>query len=125
MLIHTQLYTKGKNQMGNETLVSLNLEPTDLEILGKLAGKANQTTETYLVNLIREKANKTLLSAGELSVATLELVWQHILDHSADFDAVRVEVAGDLLVARVTLALSKNGKVDPEQVKVWAEELYT
>lgn len=111
--------------MGNETLVSLNLEPTDLEILTELAVKANLTTEVYLVNLIREKTNKPLLNASQLSVTTLELVWQLVLDHSADFDALRQEIAGTLLKARIALMQEQNGKVDPEKVKEWVEELYT
>lgn len=116
--------------MGNETLISLNLSEKDLEKLTALAVKANLTTEVYLVNLIREKTteektNKPLLNASQLSVTTLELVWQLVLDHSADFDALRQEIAGTLLKARIALMQEQNGKVDPEKVKEWVEELYT
>lgn len=41
------------------------------------------------------------------------------------FDALRQEIAGTLLKARIALMQEQNGKVDPEKVKEWVEELYT
>lgn len=110
-------------KMGNENLVSLNLSETELKILESVQ-KEGQTLEQVVREIIKGKLTEPPTATNaQLTVDTLELVWNQLNDAN-ELSDLRTEIAGDLLVARVILATIQKGQVDPKQVKEWAEELY-
>lgn len=108
--------------MENNAIVPINLESPDMEKLIELAQKANKTTPRYLGELIREKTSK--LTECETTVTALELVWSQ-LSNTDNINQLKSDIAADLLTARMALELAKNNKLDLEQVKKWAIELFT
>ncbi len=101
----------------------INLPTEEFSILENLSKKENMTTDQYLSELIHDKVSNGVLSKSEMWVTTLEMVMAQLNEHK-DISDLRNEIAGDLLVAKISLDFDRTGKVDDKKIKSYISELF-
>jgi hypothetical protein len=102
---------------------TIEIPQEEFNILQKLSKQEEKTKEQFLSDLIHDKANNGTLTKSEMIVATLEMVSSQ-LNETEDISTIRTEIAGDLLVAKISLEFEKNGNFDKKKIKDFIKELF-
>lgn len=112
---------------------TIDIPQEEYALLETMAKTNSMTVDQCVCTVIRnnlswseEKEKEIPIAKAEMVVVTLEMVWAQLNDKEIgdDLSAIKSNIAGDLVVAKIGLEFEKTGKFDKAKVKDLISEYF-